>query len=345
LFEAEAMRDGRLAGTELASFARHTTVCGACRQEVDSLEALSEALRASSPKGAHAHASAHTHADELRVLRERTRLLAAFDGALLASQPRSRIWRRVLAPATAVLAIAGVLLLWRARTAPLPVPSARVFVHGDPAAIWVRHAENGREKVVLHRGELWIHVEHSEAQPRLVVVLPDGELEDTGTTFSVRAEDGRTTRVAVQEGSVVLRIQGQTPVAIVGGQSWVPERDARPPATPARDRPPVSLRPTAPPRRAALHRSAAMSGATDPAIDFRAAVAVLDVGADREAAKAFARFLVNHPQDSRAEDAAYLRVIALQRCGADDEMRSAAREYLRLYAGGFRHTEMEKLGR
>ena len=72
-------------------------------------------------------------------------------------------------------------------------------------------------------------------------------------------------------------------------------------------------------------------------MDFRAAVAVLDAGANRQAAAAFARFLVEHPRDPRAEDAAYLRVIALQRSSADEavddgaddagaEMTRAARE-------------------
>ena len=61
LFEAEAMRDGRLAGAEAASFARHTTTCSACRHEVHALDALTEVLRASSHDG--------THPDELRRLR------------------------------------------------------------------------------------------------------------------------------------------------------------------------------------------------------------------------------------------------------------------------------------
>jgi hypothetical protein len=89
--------------------------------------------------------------------------------------------------------------------------------------------------------------------------------------------------------------------------------------------------------------SVATPDEVDPAIEFRAAVAVLDAGANRDAAAAFARFLATHARDPRAEDAAYLRVIALQRCGADDEMKRAAQEYLRLYPGGFRHAEMEKL--
>jgi TolA-binding protein len=94
-----------------------------------------------------------------------------------------------------------------------------------------------------------------------------------------------------------------------------------------------SLQPTPPP------------DAPDPALDFRAAVALLDAGAHRDAAAAFARFRAAHPRDPRAEDAAYLRVIALQRSGADDEARRAAQDYLGLYPAGFRRAEMEKLSR
>jgi outer membrane protein assembly factor BamD (BamD/ComL family) len=79
--------------------------------------------------------------------------------------------------------------------------------------------------------------------------------------------------------------------------------------------------------------------------DFRAAMNALDVGENREAATHFERFLQRHPRDARAEDAAYLRVIALQRCGDAAEMKDAAREYLRLYPSGFRHAEVDQLAR
>jgi anti-sigma factor RsiW len=75
LFEAEALRDGRLAGAELAGFERHLGVCPHCSREVEALQALGNALRAP--------ALAPAEADELHVRRERTRLLAAFDAALV----------------------------------------------------------------------------------------------------------------------------------------------------------------------------------------------------------------------------------------------------------------------
>ena len=341
LFEAEAMRDGRLAGAALARFARHTTICRSCQREVQALEALAEALRARRPGDA--------RVDELHRLRERTRLVAAFDNALVAPRRRSNAMRRALWPATAAI-IASAIFLWRARSrartsslrplsssTPAPRPSGRSI------------RRKATTKIVLERGDLWIRVDHARRQSALIVALPDGELEDTGTTFTVSAAGGRTTRVAVEEGSVLLRIHGRPPVAIGRAESWAP-------ALPARLHPPRAGRK----RRARRIRTSDRAGGArasarhrrrrwrlrtrrNPALDFRAAVAVLDSGANREAAAAFARFVAKHARDARAEDAAYLRVIALQRCGADDEMRRAAQDYLRLYPAGFRHAEMENL--
>jgi TolA-binding protein len=71
----------------------------------------------------------------------------------------------------------------------------------------------------------------------------------------------------------------------------------------------------------------------------------LNVGDNREAAAAFARFLAKHPGDPRAEDAAYLQVIALQRSGDQGSAKAAALEYIHRYPAGFRHAEVEPLSR
>jgi len=49
LFEVEAMRDGRLAGTQLASFARHVALCPVCAREAKALDQVADGLRASPP--------------------------------------------------------------------------------------------------------------------------------------------------------------------------------------------------------------------------------------------------------------------------------------------------------
>jgi hypothetical protein len=252
---------------------------------------------------------------------------------------------------------AGVVASAGASAGPSAGPSA--IVRADSGAVWSQRAGGTRNEIVLVRGGLSIHVDHASRSGPLVVLLPDGELEDTGTTFSVSAADGETTRVAVQEGSVVLRIHGRLPITVDAGETWLREpRPVAPAAAagdPALSPAPAQWQPTAAPTRAAApHRSLAARAPAAPAdvdvvpgasVEFRAAMAVLDVGANRDAAAAFARFLVRYPRDPRAEDAAYLRVIALQRCAADDDMRRAASEYLRLYPAGFRRAEVEKLSR
>jgi TolA-binding protein len=360
LFEAEALRDGRLVGTERASFERHLTVCADCSREARALSALAEALRA--------NADEHGNTDELHVRRERTRLLAAFDRSLLTPDSTWPVWRRLLKPAAAGVAALAVALAIFWRLPPVTQRAAHAsntVVQANGTAVWSKRTEANRENVVLERGALWIHVAHGPGEAPLLVVLPDGELEDTGTTFTVSAEDGRTTRVAVEEGSVVLRLRGRPPVTLGAGESW--QAEARPAASvspsvspsalvgaPASEAPSVpsaipvatpSLSPpparSTPPTRSP--EPSASAGAPDPSADFRAAMALLNRGDNARAAVAFAELTARHPQDPRAEDAAYLRVIAFQRDGAEAAMKEAAREYLRRYPTGFRRAEVEAL--
>jgi TolA-binding protein len=361
-FDVEAMRDGRLAGPELASFARHLAACPSCLREARALDGLAEQLRATGGD-----------ADELHVLRERVRLLAAFDRELLARDLPVRGLRRLRWPGAALALAAACLVIWW-RLHPVRPAIAVVSPNGD--AVWSQHTEGLRREIVLVRGALSIHVDHGSGRGRLVVRLPDGELEDQGTTFTVTVADGQTTRVAVDEGSVRLAIGGRAPVVVGAGETWTrePPRHAAdapratgaaalaspsaavpaPPAAvsvaavgarPARG--PTAASRTAGPRPSPARRAAVVAtpALPDPAVDFGAAVAVLDVGAHREAAAAFATFLARYPQDPRAEDAAYLRVIALERCGAQGDMKRAAHEYLRLYPAGFRRAEVERLSR
>jgi hypothetical protein len=378
LFEAEAMRDGRLSAAEMASFARHTAACSACRDEVRALDVLGEALRASSRDGG--------QADDLRRLRERTRLVAAFDATLVARRRRTaRPLRPALWATAGAAMVAAAVLFARVRLTRDGGSAAGLVVHASAAAVWSKQSQGDRETVVLESGELWIQVDHARRNTRLVVALPDGELEDTGTTFTVNAANGRTTRVAVREGSVVLRITGKSPRTIGAGATWAPSAEESATAeSPPASEPPRAAAPEVSPRvsppssspgtlesdgaprgrlrsrsparpaaaaasprpasiRAARPAPVGTAAATDPGIDFRAAVAVLDVGAHRQAAAAFARFLAEHPGDPRAEDAAYLQVIALQRLGSAEETRRAAQAYLRLFPKGFRRAELETL--
>jgi hypothetical protein len=343
LFEVEALRDGRLTGAERASFERHAASCPACSREAKALDALSGALRAGNDD------------DQVRDRRERVRLLAAFDRALMAPEPRRS--HRALAWA-AVAALVVVVAVSRHRTDTRRTVASNVanaVVHADGASIWSQSREGSRDKVVLERGSLWIHVDHSVSQAGLLVALPDGELEDIGTTFTVAAAAGHTTRVAVEDGRVVLRLHGFPPRTIGAGESWALSAPA---ALAASSAAPSAV--VAPPSASATSGAPSVdaSGAgarvavpapsaehRDTSSDFRAAMDALGRGDNAEAARLFETFLEKHPHDPRAEDAAYSRVIALQRAGNSRLMKAAAAAYLERYPAAFRRTEIERLSR
>jgi hypothetical protein len=327
LFEAEAARDGRLTGAARAKFEAHALVCASCAREARALERLADALR---------NEHGQTEADELHVRRERTRLLAAFDASLM---PPVRVrfpraWLTVGAILIALLGFVGLRSVFQAQapslarvSAPVAVPPALARVEAELDARWTRARDDRVERITLESGTLTVRVTPTTPSRRLLVSLPDGELEDIGTVFTVTARAGHTTSVSVHEGRVVLRLRDQPPRQLGAGESWSPS----PP--PARSAPSAALRPSAPtsPPRA------------DPAAGFRAALSALNAAESARAAGLFADFLREHPSDARAEDAAYLRVIALQRAGKHDAMQSAAAFYLSRYPRGFRRAEVERL--
>jgi hypothetical protein len=345
LFEVEALRDGRLSGAEVQHFQSHLDVCAICARETRALDALAEALRFSANSSA-------TRPDELRVRRERTRLLAAFDAKLVPS-PRTTVRVGLLATAAAVAVIAVlVLVFWRspaflpapaiavAPNAPATVPTEPVIVRTDAGAKWSRRAEKQLETIMLESGALSIHVTHVGSSRRLLVVLPDGELEDIGTTFSVSVDAGRTTSVTVTEGSVVLRLRGKPSVALAVGESWRVTPDTTASAAPSPSQLPSKRRAPAPAASAAK-----LEPRPDSSNEFRAATAELNAGNNAHAAALFADFLARYPHDPRSEDAAYLRVIGLQRARDPSAAQQAAAEYLRRYPHGFRKAEVERLAR
>jgi hypothetical protein len=342
LFEVEALRDGRLTGAERARFESHLGVCPTCAHEAEALEGLAASLRSpTSSRGA----------DELHVRRERTRLLAAFDASLVAARrsPRANLLLRTFAVA-ATLSVLTVLaiVVWPARQVPAARVNARspdpVTVRAEGIARWSRHTEGQLDKIVLRSGVLSIRIDHAVSRRRLLVVLPDGELEDIGTTFSVSADAGHTTRVTVQDGSVVLRLHGKPPLALFAGDSWTPAPAPTVPPVPSAPTPSVLPRsvkssPSAAPARGVV------AAPLDPSADFRAAMAAFNSGDNPRAAQRFAAFLDQNPSDPRAQDAAYLRVLALQRSDDAVATREAARDYLRRYPRGFRRAEVEALAR
>jgi hypothetical protein len=352
-YEVEALRDGRLTGAARENFERHLGICRECTREAEALHALALPLRLESADD--------SMVDELHARRERTRLLAAFDRSRMESERPPR--RSLVVPALAVvLGVVAVLVVgWLVRPEATSQLEARATVRSVGPAVWSRHLEPNVEKVILDSGTLDIEVRPSSEKRRFLVVLPDGELEDVGTTFRVAVEGGRTTEVTVREGSVLLRLRERSTINLGAGQVWANASDVAPSPMPARsaapasepDSPPstsesTSVSPKSPAERPPVVRpraSASAQPSADPSLEFRAATALLGAGDNAGAAAAFAGFLGKYPADPRSEDAAYLRVIALQRAGDSAATERAASDYLRRYPSGFRRAEVEKLAR
>ena len=350
-YEVEALRDGRLTGAARESFERHLGICRDCTREAEALHALALPLRLESADD--------SMVDELHVRRERTRLLAAFDRSRVESErpPRRSLFAPVVAVALAVVAV--LVVGWLVQPKSTTRLEARALVRSVGPAVWSRHLEANVEKIILDSGTLDIEVRPATEKRRFLVVLPDGELEDIGTTFSVAVKDGRTTDVTVREGSVLLRLRERSTIHLGAGQVWANAFEAAPPAAPVRSSAPPSeaaatpstsasasaIAPLERPTVARVLPSAATQPSADPSLEFRAATALLGAGDNAGAAAAFAAFLGKYPRDPRSEDAAYLRVIALQRAGDSASTGRAASDYLRRYPAGFRRAEVEKLAR
>jgi hypothetical protein len=223
LWEVEAAHVGRLDGEDCAKQREHQKTCGDCGRMARSLIELKQQLLALAAP-----------ADELTLRRLRQSTLQ-----------RAAAWRqkRRLRPSVIVLVVllaagaAGLGL--RSLRGPLVEVTSQV----EPSS-WSRHHSPHVERVVLREGVFSLSVRRGAGDPRVVVEIPEGEIEDVGTVFSVTVHDGRTTRIAVTRGAVVLRRARLPELKLLAGSVW----QAVPRAAPAARKPGV---PVAPPPSAA----------------------------------------------------------------------------------------------
>ena len=204
-------------------------------------------------------------------------------------------------------------------------------VGGEPAT-WSRTVAGGFERLNLADGTVEIRVRSHRAGETFVVQVPDGYLEDRGTTFEVVVRNGHTTRVTVVEGSVACNLLGIAQRILTAGERWERPTDAPLPEPVAQSKAqmPLAMAPpvVAPPGQAASPPHAARALAQAP----------------RSARSRHPRF--SPPRESfeaHPEDVAYLNIIRLLRASRRPDAVLAAHHYLDRFPQGFRADEMRAL--
>ena len=336
LWEAEALEDGRLNGADRASFERHAATCDACRRELDDLRALRERLAsvAAPPVG------------ELQRRSERSRLLrTASDGKIGSAHGRRGTLIFVLAALLVVAAFGYGRARWTESDLPEPLhadeqpllPSAPRFdARSSSDAVWLPQTSGATTRVTLTNGSVTFVVPALAPAQRFVVVLPDGEIEVRGASFTAVVERARTVHVSVADRVVALRLDSGEEMLLRTGDVWPA------PVAAAATMPPVtSVRPAV--GVASAPRENTMTARPTAGALFGEAFASFERGAYDLADIQFERFTREHPDDPRTEDAAYLRAVARFRMGDREGAAALARAYLAAYPSGLRRPEAQRL--
>lgn len=229
-------------------------------------------------------------------------------------------------------------------------------------------AETGSTQAFkLERGSVSAHVAKLSQGKRFLVRTSDAEVEVRGTRFSVTVappascENGTSTRVAVQEGVVVVRgTSGE--VTLRAGDSWPrceTTEAAKPKETLARvetgpakassaagTAATVAITPVTPatsqaPSGPSVSAAPASSLAEQNAL-FKNALADKAAGNDGAAVATFDKLLQRYPQSPLAESAATERLRLLAKQGSP-RAKAAARDYLARYPNGFAKALAESL--
>lgn len=344
---AEAFEDHRLSRTEEEAFASHVETCPRCERELADLRALADAMRS---------AFEHEEPDAEHVARSRASVLRR-----RAEERRDGNSGRRHAPwmfAAAVVAItafsaerAYVRASGGAASSPPlseSAPAASVVVspvfeiEDVEGAVVHSGVDRGLARSTLSRGVASFHVQSLAPGQRFLLELPDGELEVRGTRFVVSVQNGSTRRVDVSEGAVVVRLRGEPERVIRAGERWAA------PSEPVASSPPIAPS-TAPPSaapapsRAVATRPAPTSEVGAPGPRFVDASRAFQSGSYARADVLLVAFLRDFPDDPRAEDAAFLRVMAHEKMGDHTAASKLAQDYLRAYPNGLRRREAERL--
>jgi len=308
LWEVEAAHVGRLDRMAWARQREHQRTCSECGRLARSLTDLKEALAELVPPS-----------DELSLRRLRQATLQRATAEQHKRPTRFVVRLRPRAIVTALVLAASAWGAWIAAhssRAPLVEVTSRV----EPST-WSRHHSPKLERVVLREGVFSLNVRRNPRDPRVVVEIPEGEIEDVGTTFAVTVHDGQTTRIAVTQGAVLLRRTGLPALKLLAGSVWqpVPQPEVLPPT--AAHVPETT--PAAPETTPAPHVHRSVTRRLQPS----AAVVPPPPSA------------ASTPAD---EDACYLEFVQLVHEQQREEAARVGRDYLQRFPSGFRRPDVER---
>lgn len=257
--------------------------------------------------------------DDVTLRRVRARVLHP----AAASQQSAAHWRWRFAAACLAVMVGGgaaVFLASREHDATLGVPVQQSEPAVSASSVSSVTADNARwrssvdaavESIILEDGTLRLHVNRQPGSKRVIVRVPDGEIEDMGTIFEVVVREHRTVAVRVDDGRVTLRLATMAPLTLHAGESWTP----------------AELPPMRAPRAHVPHPPPA---ATSPA------------QAPADAAPSPSPERAPAAPSSAAEDAAYLAFIRAVRSDDAKSARTLAEAYLHDYPEGFRREEVRR---
>jgi hypothetical protein len=265
--------------------------------------------------------------DPLTVRRSRQALLAAMNESLLTTdKPRSPRRRALIAGSSAVaVAAAAWFLIARARLSPDHAAAAVadsksiVVVRSGPGARWSERVDTTLDSVSLADGAA-AFVVHPHPGRRVIIELPDGELEDMGTVFELRVDHEHTQHIAVTEGTVAVRFRGKAEFRLTAGQAW-------------------EASPISPTAQRGTDEATANDAGTPPAIAPRVA-AKLALAKREEPSAKLAPPGASAASSTKAEDDAYLAIVGLLRGAHYADARAAAKRYLLQFPNGFRRVEV-----
>lgn len=327
LWMVEAARIGQLAPAQAAQLREHLlSGCGVCKLEKRYLDWLGARLLENEPA-----------CDEVALRRLRQSTLKRAHDKLYRAPSLRRQGSRILLGAAVAVAVALATWLGFGRTPEIVVTPLAAAV---PAQ---RRCERDRDVVVLGDGSYELSVRRGLFDRHVVVQVPEGEIHDVGTVFGVSVQQGRTARVSVTQGAVVLHLRGVPEVRLNAGNVWE--------AAPRLALEGVPIEAVLEPEHAAPAPAVDEHAGQTSGRSFDHAQA-LPRHAGRRSRERVTLREVSRGSDAgvvdleaAGEDATYLRLLDLLRQRRTADAQRLAELYLERFPRGFRRPEVERIAR